>query len=247
MINQKKILVVISGRGGSKEVPKKNIRDLGGIPLIAHMFKKAKSIANIDKVICSTDNEQIANIAREYNVDVPFMRPLELAGDRTPLISVTQHALRKMDDLGFNCDIVVQLAPTCPFVKVSNIKKSIELISSDCDCAVSLKKIEHEHPYRARELKADNFFENYIKNIDVEDRKFHSRQDLPTLFCTSGALYTRKRKLLDDFDGSDFAMGKKRKGIIFDEFESVNIDRMIDFRFSQFLIKEGLITREHLL
>ena len=111
---------------------------------------------------------------------------------------------------------------------------------NDCDCAVRIKKIEHEHPYRARRLLKNNFFENFIQDINVEDKRFHSRQDLPPLYCTSGAIYTRKRHLLEKFDGSDFAMGKSRKGVIMDDIEAINIDRMIDFNFAEFLLTQNI-------
>ncbi len=237
-----KVLAIISARGGSKAVPRKNIRDFGGIPLIAHTFIKAKKCPEINKVICSTDDKEIASVAKDYNVDVPFLRPKELSGDRVPLISSTKHAMLNMDKLGYMADIIVQLSPTCPFVKIDSISKSINyVISKECDCAVSLKKIEHEHPYRARKLIKDNYFENFVQNINVEDKQYHSRQDLPLLYSTSGAIYTRKRKLLELYDETDFAMGKLRKGIIIDDIESVNIDRMIDFNFAKFLLSQKII------
>ena len=116
-----KVLAIISARGGSKGVPKKNVRNLGGIPLIAHMFLKAKRCSEINKVICSTDDNEISTIAKDYDIEVPFLRPSELAGDRVPLISSTKYAMLKMDEIGYKADIIVQLSPTCPFVKTESI------------------------------------------------------------------------------------------------------------------------------
>jgi CMP-N,N'-diacetyllegionaminic acid synthase len=235
-----KVLAVISARGGSKEVPGKNLKPLGGKPLIWYMLKKALASKLIDRVICSTDDKAIADAAKEAGAEVPFMRPKDLAEDHVPLLTVTQHVMQQMDKEGFKADIVVQLAPTCPFIRKERIDESIEMVMrQDCECAVSLKLIEHEHPYRARRVTSDGSFENFIKDIKVES--FHSRQDLPTLYCTSGGIYTRKRHLLDNFNGKDFAMGQKRKGILLDETEAVNIDRLIDFRFAEFLISSGVI------
>lgn len=242
-----KVLAIISARGGSKGVPRKNVLNFGGIPLIAHMFLKAKKCPEIDKVVCSTDDSEIGSIAKDYGVDLPFQRPKELSGDRVPLITVTKHAMLAMDDLGYKADIIVQLSPTCPFIKIENISKSIQyLIEKDCECAVSLKRIEHEHPYRARKLLKNDYFENFIQNIDVENKQYHSRQDLPLLYCTSGAIYTRKRELLEKYDEQDFAMGKLRKGIILDDIESINIDRMIDFQFAKYLLTQNL-SKEYIL
>lgn len=232
-----KILAVISARGGSKEVPRKNLLNLGNKPLIAYMLEKAKKCDLIDMIICSTDSPEIASVAKSYGVDVPFLRPKELSQDRTPLISSTQHAMKFMDSIGYTSDIVIQLSPTCPFIKIDSIQKSIKLVlSDDCESAVSLQKIEHEHPYRARRIMDNDYFENFIQTINVEAKQFHSRQDLPLLYCTSGGIYTRKRHLLDQYNGEDFAMGSLRKAVVLDEIESVNIDRMIDFQFAEFLI-----------
>ena len=240
------ILAVISARGGSKEVPRKNVLPLGGKPLLIYMLRKALASRYIDRVICSTDDDEIAEIARQSGVEVPFRRSAELAGDDVPLLTVTQQAMREMDKMGYKADIIVQLAPTCPFIKMENIDKSIKLVmKADCECAVSLKRIEHEHPYRARKLLENHFFENFIQDIDVE--AFHSRQDLPTLFCTSGGIYTRRRHLLEQYNGSDFAMGEKRKGVIMDDIEALNIDRMIDFEFAEFLIEKGYASTDYLI
>ena len=242
-----RVLAIISARGGSKGVPRKNVREFAGIPLIAHMFLKAKNCPEIDKVVCSTDDDEIAAIANNYGIDVPFKRPKELSGDRVPLVTTTKHAMLAMDELGYKGDIIVQLSPTCPFIKIENISKSIQYVSKkDCECAVSLKRIEHEHPYRARRVLENNYFENFIQNINVEGKQYHSRQDLPLLFSTSGAIYTRKRHLLEKYDEQDFAMGKLRKGIIMDDIESINIDRMIDFQFAKYLLTQNL-SKEYIL
>jgi len=236
-----KVLAVISARGGSKEVPRKNLRKLANVSLVEHMFRKASACNLIDRVICSTDDQEIASIAKMCNVEVPFNRPVELANDRAPLVMVTQHAMHAMDELGYEADIIVQLSPTCPFIRIDSIKESIEYVmKNDCECAVSLKKIEHEHPYRARVLGKNNYFKNFIQDVDVEAERYHSRQDLPVLYCTSGGIYARKRHLLENFDGSDFTMGTLRKGVILDDIESINIGRMLDLHFAQFLVKENI-------
>src|SRR5207237_5403281 len=108
----------------------------------------------------------------------------------------------------------------------------------DADCAVSLKRIEHEHPYRARRVLEDGTFVNFITDLDVES--FHSRQDLPPLYCTSGGLYTRRRHLLENYSGRDFALGQRRGAVLVDEVEAMNIDRLIDLQLAQFLVDQGL-------
>jgi len=233
-----KVLCSIAARGGSKGVPGKNLKNLGDQPLLAYAIKAAINTDCIDKVVLNTDDDAIAEIGRQYGAEIPFKRPKILGGDNVPLITITQHTMREMDKEGFRADIVVQLAPTCPFISSETISRSVELVAkSDCECAVSLQRIEHSHPYRARILDERGYFENFIQDIDVES--FHSRQDLPVLYCTSGGLYTRSRTLLEQYDGSDFALGEKRKGIVVDEIEAVNIDRIVDFEFAEFLAGKG--------
>ena len=240
MINDKKVLCSISARGGSKGVPGKNIKMLNGRPLISYAIKSTKLSKYIDRIVVSTDSTDIADVARASGAEV-LKRPSVLAEDRVPLVDSTKHTMISIDKEGFVADIVVQLSPTCPFIGVNQIDKSIEMVANvdECECAVSLKKIQHEHPYRARVMGENGFFENYEQDIDVEAKQFHSRQDLPDLYCTNGGLYTRQRHLLENYTGDDFAMGKYRKGIIMSDIESTNIDEMIDFQFTEFMFEKG--------
>ena len=235
------VIATIAARGGSKGVPNKNIRNLAGRPLVSFMIEKARCIKSIDKIIVSTDSPKIAEIAAAYHAPVSEMRPERLSGDRVPLIDVTKYLMNESDKEGPVADIVVQLQPTCPFITEQSIETAIDkVISGEWDSAVSLKKIEHEHPYRARVRSACGDFRNFIQDIDVEARCYQSRQDLPQLFCTSGALYVRRRKLLDEYDGNSFALGVHRYGVVTDDIEAVNIDREIDFKFAEFLVQDGL-------
>lgn len=237
--NDYKVLCSISARGGSKGVPGKNLKILGGNPLITYAIKTALRSNYIDKVIVSTDAENIAEVAKKNGAEV-IMRPKNLANDQAPLLDSTKYTMTTMDEKGYPADIVVQLSPTCPFINTEQIDRSIELVSvGQCECAVSLKKIQHDHPYRARILIGDDYFKNYESEINVEAKKYHSRQDLPDLYCTNGGLYTRVRRLLEEYEGDDFAMGKFRKGIIMSDIQSVNIDEIIDFQFAEFLMEKG--------
>ena len=144
MIEKNQVVCSISARGKSKGVPGKNIKLLGGNPLITYAIKAALGSKYIDKVIVSTDDKDIAEVAEDNGAEV-LIRPNELAVDRTPLLDSTKFTMTSMDDKGFYADIVVQLSPTCPFIDTSQIDKSIEMVAGDqCECAVSLKKIGHE-------------------------------------------------------------------------------------------------------
>lgn len=241
-----KVLAIVSARGGSKGVPRKNLHELvPGEALVATAVRKAASTPGVDRVICMTDDEEIASVARQAGAETPFKEPDDLAQGNVPLITVTQHALWAMDETGYRADVVAQIAPTSPFIRRENYAAAIAAVIEDrCECAVSLKRIEHEHPYRARVVDEQGYFTNFITDLPVES--FHSRQDLPTLYCTSGGLYVRQRHLLDRYDGSDFALGDRRLGILVDDIEAINIDRPIDLEFAEFMISTGRIGDDHL-
>lgn len=231
------VLAVIGARGGSKGVPGKNLRQLNEKPLISYMISAAKNSKLINKVIVSTEDNRIAETAKQYGAEIPFIRPSELADDHTPLIAVTKHAMEAMNNLGYKADIIVQLQPTCPFVPAEKIDESIKKVLEGSDCSVSLRKIGHEHPYRAKKILQDGSFTSFIEGIDVE--KYQNRQDLPSTYCTTGAIYTRRSHLLENWSGKDFCLGKKPIAVILDDLEGTNIDNLIDFEFADFIMKKN--------
>ena len=233
-----KILAVVSARKGSKGIKDKNIKLLSGKPLVAHSLDTLLKIKDIDKIVLSSDSEKILNIGKKISKKIEIMkRPKSLANDKTPLTSVVKYVAVELEKKNYKADFVLQVAPTCPYIKVSTYMRIIELLKKKkSDCVVTLKRIEYEHPYRAKKLNEKNLvFSSFIKNMNVE--KFISRQDLPTLYCTSGAVYARSLKLLKKFNEKNFCLGSKPLGVIVDDIESVNIDRQIDFKFAQFLRK----------
>ncbi len=232
-----KVICSISARIGSKEIPKKNIRLLNGKPLITYAIKAALNSKLINKVIVNTDSKDIAVIGKEHGAEVPFIRNPNLADDKTPLLMVTKNTMEQMVQIGYEPDIIIQLSPTCPFIKTETIDESI-ILAKEYMCALTVKKIEHEHPYRAKILDNKKNIKPFIKDVDVE--KFQSRQDLPLLYCTSGAIYTRTKELLSTASEHNFCLGPNPRGIILNDVESINIDREIDFKFSEFLMNENI-------
>ena len=230
-----KILAVVSARAGSKGVPNKNIKKINNIPLISHCLKTLVNIKDLDKIIVSSDSKKILNIASKVSKKIiTSIRPKFLARDKTPLTSVVKYIALEQEKKNYIPDFVLQIAPTCPFIKKSTYEKIIKLLKKGNDCVVTLKRIEHEHPYRAKELnELSKNFKSFIKNLNVE--KFISRQDLPTLYCTSGGVYARKFSLLKKFNEKDFNLGKNPKGVVVDDIEAINIDRQIDFDFANLI------------
>lgn len=231
-----KILAVVAARGGSKGIKNKNLKLINGKPLVYYSIKNLIKSRSIDTIYLSTDSKQIEKNVRKYFPKILFdKRPKKYSKDKTPLISVPMYLCKKLNAQGRFYDFVLQVAPTCPFIKPNTISSIVKLLKSGkSDCVVTLKKIEHEHPYRAKELNKEKLtFKTFIKNVDVE--KFISRQDLPELYCTSGAIYGRTNRLICSYNEKDFCFGKKPIGVVVDDIESINIDRKIDLDFANFV------------
>ncbi len=240
---KKNILAIVCARGGSKGIPLKNIKKLDKKPLIYWCLKTLTKVKEINRLIVSTDDIKIKKEVKKFFPKIEILdRPKNLADDKATLTEVVKYVSKTVCRENYQPDFVLQVAPTCPFIKTATVKKIIKtLISKKSNCAVTLKRIEHEHPYRAKKINPKTqIFKQFIKGINVE--KFMSRQDLPELYCTSGAIYGRSYKLLQTFNPNkkSFVLGNKPVGIIVDDIEAINIDRPIDFEFAQFVKKNQL-------
>jgi CMP-N,N'-diacetyllegionaminic acid synthase len=172
----KKILAIIPARGGSKRLPKKNIKELGGKPLIAYSIEHAQKSQHINRVVVSTDDPEIAEVAKKYGAEVPFLRPSELAQDDTSDLPVFQHALVWLrDNEGYEPDVVVQLRPTSPLRKVEDVDKAIEALINHSEADSARTIIEPQSsPYKMYLIKQDEFLEPLMKDIDkinIADQK----------------------------------------------------------------------------
>lgn len=135
------ILAIILARGGSKSIPRKNVLPLHGKPLVAWPVDLAKSVSRISRVVMTTDDEEIASIARKHGAEVPFMRPPELADDQTPTLPVIHHCLTALKEAeGYIPDIVLILYPTAPFLRASRVEEALDLFATGCNSVVSVVK-----------------------------------------------------------------------------------------------------------
>ncbi len=226
-----KVLAIIPARGGSKGVPGKNIREVGGKPLIGYSIEEALKAKKIDKLIVSTDSEEIAEIARKFNAEVPFMRPDKLATDSALTVDVVKHAINYFKESGEVFDSIVLLQPTCPLRKAEDIDKSIDMLwEKDTDSVVSLSDVGANHPARMYFLDPENKMENVIN----EDVSMMPRQALPKVYIRSGDIYTCKteRVLKEGKMLFENSVGMVMEG------ETVNIDTFDDLHaFERFLEK----------
>jgi CMP-N-acetylneuraminic acid synthetase len=235
-----KILGVIPARGGSKGIKDKNIKQLGGKPLIAWTIQAA-SLSKLDRYIVSTDSELIADISKKFKADVPFIRPWELATDSARAIPVLQHALSFLFNIGEKYDAVMMLQPTSPFRSLEDIDKAIEILSStNADSVISVVDVEGHHPARMKFLDDNGFL---IDPIFCENYENQPRHELEKIYIRNGAIYLTRTNILKN----NTLKGSKSFGLVMPQIRSINIDNNIDFDFAEFIYEKYLVNNnEHL-
>ena len=165
-----KILAIIPGRGGSKGISSKNIRNIGNIPLIAHTILSAKNSKNVNRIIVSTDSKKIATVSKKFGAEIPFLRPKKFALDRSSTLDVVQHTLGFLQkEENYTPDIITIMLPTSPFRPFNLIDKSIELLKkSNATSVVSVFKSK-DHAFKAF-IPKDGFLKPFRKDY----RKYYS-------------------------------------------------------------------------
>lgn len=183
------IIGLIAARGGSKSVPKKNIKLLAGKPLIAWTIEVALQCKELSRTIVSTDDEEIARVARHWGAEVPFMRPVELAADDSSSISVVLHAIGWMKENEGVCpDYVMLLQPTSPFRTSEDIKQSVALAKKHQATAVVGVCEAERHPYLCKRILDNGTLGDFM----TTEMKYLRRQDLPLAYVVNGAIYLNK-------------------------------------------------------
>ena len=224
-----KPLVIIPARGGSKGVPKKNIKTLGGKPLIYYTIEAARAVFE-DKYICvSTDDIEIKNIVEQTGLKVPFLRPAELATDTAGTYEVLLHALNYYENLEYFPDTIILLQPTSPFRTAEHIKEAIKLYTTEIDMVVSVKETKSNPYFNLFEEDVDGF----LKKSKESD--YTRRQDCPKVWEYNGAVYVINVESLKNTTINKF---KKVKKYVMDELSSLDIDSEMDLKFVELLIKK---------
>ena len=222
MIGDKRLLAVIPARGGSKRLPRKNILDLAGKPLIAWTIEAALGSKYIDRVVVSTDDGEIADISKQFGADVPFIRPIELASDEATSIDVVLHSLKELEMQKDHYDFIVLLQPTSPLRTTEHIDKAIEqLIERDDDAVISVCKAEH-HPLWCNELGDDKDMSGFLREEIVNKRS----QELPDYYRLNGAIYLCDVERLKS--KMTFFLNEKISAYIMKQDVSVDIDMRSD-------------------
>jgi CMP-N,N'-diacetyllegionaminic acid synthase len=222
-----RVLGIVTARGGSKGIPGKNLKLLGGKPLIAHTIEAAQASLALERLILSTDDETIAETGRALGCEVPFQRPPELARDDTPHLPVIQHAVRWMGEhAGYRPDAVMILQPTSPLRQPADILASIALLEeSAADAVLSVSEVSaHMHPMRTLRVDAAGNAVLFVTGAPVRQR-INRRQDLPAAWVMNGAIYVCRTGVLFGADPSlygDLVVAYRmptRRGVNVDEPE----------------------------
>lgn len=238
MYENNTILLIIPARGGSKRLPRKNILPLLGKPLIGWTIEQAKMSKYADRVIVSTDDYEIADIATKYGADIPFMRPRELAHDSTDIADVIVHIVQELENRGEQYDIIGVLEPTSPLRKKDDIDKAISVLvdTKDAEFVVSVGRIHLEHPAITKTISQDGFVQSYIKGIDY----FYQMQQLDDAYFPYGVIYAgytrhylKHKKFYSD----------KTVPYFIDRWQNYEIDDYVDFIIVERIMMHNILCR----
>ena len=229
-----KFICIIPARSKSKGIKNKNIKNLGGKPLIYWTIKEALKCNYFSRIIVSTDSPKIKRISEKFGAECPFLRPKKLSGDKTPTIKVIQHVIKYLTDNNKKNDFeyIVLLQPTSPLRKSHDINKSIKIFLSKKNkttSLVSVTEVEDNHPARMYYMKNKYL----VKNKLSEKNSGTPRQSLKKMFLRNGAIYILKKNNLN----KDF-IGKKPIGFVMPKNRSINIDDEFDFKVADNILKK---------
>ena len=232
------VLAIIPARGGSKGLPGKNIRTFAGLPLIAHSILFARMCPELGRIVVSTDSEEIAAVAGEYNARPPFIRPSELARDDTPMMPVLQHALAKVEDIeGTIFRYVVLLDPTSPGREPADVTEALARLkdSPSADGVLSVSRPDFNPLWNCVTEQ-----DGWMTDAFPAARSFARRQDAPVVYRINGALYIWRADFIRRTTASWRDAGKHLMYEI-PESRAMSIDTLDEFRRCEALVQAGLI------
>lgn len=226
------IIGLITARGGSKSIPQKNIKMLAGKPLIAWTIEVALQCNELSRVIVSTDDEKIAEVARQCGAEVPFMRPAKFSQDDSSHISVVLHTIHWLEKKeGYCPDYIMLLQPTSPFRTVEDIRQVIKLAKDRHAVAVVSVSDAKQHPYLCKRILDDGTMAEFI-STDIE---YLRRQSFPATYIENGAIYLNKRKsLLQD----QVFLPEGTIAYIMPDERSLDIDTAWDWYMASLILKD---------
>lgn len=228
---------MIPARGGSKGVPRKNVRPVAGRPLLAwtlDLGREAVEAGVVRRAVVSTDDPAIADVAREHGGDVPFLRPPELAGDRTPMLPVVQDAVRRLEaEEGVRFDWILLLQPTSPFRTLDDVRAAIRLGEGDpaCDAVISVVRVFSVHPALMKRVD-----DGRLVPFCVPEPEGTRRQDYdPPAYMRNGAIYLSRRSVVME---KASLWGDAIRPYEMPEERSAGVDSELELRLVDLLMRE---------
>lgn len=240
------VLTLIPARGGSKSIPRKNIRPFAGHPLIAYSIAAGLCAETVTRVIVSTDDDEIAAVARRYGAETPFLRPDEYSQDNTPDLPVFQHALNWLEEHdGYRPEIVVHLRPTSPFRRVSHIDEAVyHLMARPEADAVRTVCVPFQNPFKMWRIEPDGFMRPLGVELGISHEPYNQpRQMLPEVYWQTGYVDVAWS---DTILVKDSMTGERILPLIIDPSQWIDIDSADDWRRAERLLESGEITFEDL-
>ena len=231
-----KILAITLARGGSKSVPRKNVKMLAGAPLISYTIVEALKSNLITRYVVSTDDDQIREVALAYGAEAPFKRPEYLATDEATSMKALQHTVSWVEkEENVQYDYVIELMCTNPMKTVRDIDAVLDkLISTGADSVIGITRLDDHHPLRAKKIIDDCLVDYCLPEV-INSR----RQDLkPEAYIRNGSIYAMRRDSLM-LDNARYGTPNSRPYIMSSE-SSVNMDSWIDFKLAEILLSEKM-------
>lgn len=234
-----KVLALVPARGGSKGIPRKNIVALGGKPLIAWTIEAARAASTISRVVVSTDDAQIADIARAHGAEVPFLRPADISDDAAPALPVIRHAVSALEALdGWSADAVAYLQPTSPFRDARHIDEAVALLEQrSADTVVSVVRVPHNMvPTSLMEIR-----QSWLEFCASPEQRQFRRQSKEALFARNGPAILLNRRATIDGAG---LYGDRIAAYEMDHLVSLDIDEPQDLQVAEALLALVLERRQ---
>ena len=222
------VLAIVPARGGSKGLPGKNLRQLAGHPLIAYSIAAGRQAKLVNRVICSTDSEEIASVARQYGAEVPFMRPASMAQDDSPDIDFFNHAIAELGKAGYRPDIIVQLRPTDPIRRPGLVDEAVQMMLDNPD-AHSVRTITEPgySPYKMWTINKTGTLDPLLQVEGVAEPFNLPRQVLPEIWWHIGVLDVVRTDVVTETNSLSGTMVLPLK---VDRAASADIDTLDDFK-----------------
>ncbi len=236
MYREERILAVIPARGGSKGVPRKNIQTVGGVPIVCQAGLCAREVAEIDRIVVSTDDDEIAQVAEDYGVEAPFRRPPEISGDRASDWEVMNHALATMEEIdGERYGATILLQPTAPLRKTRDVCGAIQLLIDgryDAVWTVTETDLKY-HPVKQMSVR-----DGVISYVIPAGESLPTRQELEPVYHVNGVAYALTR---DCIFGQKSRLGEKTGAYVIDG-PAVSIDTIEDFHMVEKILSSTSIS-----